>query len=144
MKITKLKYQKEFNFILYGITTSDNDYQLSWKISNYLNYEFVKVEDIAIEAGLSSSKHFFSVYKSFDLQHFSENDFCIMKIIANKSDNCIFVEEHRNIDFFILLFEIDNESLSKKILSCKSNINSINAVFQIDISKIKFIDKLLY
>jgi hypothetical protein len=132
----KLTFQLDFNFFLLGISSSENDYRLSWEINKKLKISLRKSTDHVIKR--EEIKQAFSVYTFFDeevyLQYF---------LIANMSENGYLVEELRNMDYFLQIHGDLTDKQQKQIISSVRNIKGITGVFNLDINTMKSKNKLI-
>lgn len=132
----KLTFQLDFNFFLLGISSSENDYRLSWEINKKLKISLRKSTDHVIKR--EEIKQAFSVYTFFDeevyLQYF---------LIANMSENGYLVEELRNMDYFLQIHGDLTDKQQKQIISSVRNIKGIIGVFNLDINTMKSKNKLI-
>ncbi len=132
----KLTFQLDFNFFLLGISSSENDYRLSWEINKKLKISLRKSTDHVIKR--EEIEQAFSVYTFTDeevyLQYF---------LIANKSENGYLVEELRNMDYFLQIHGDLTDKQQKQIISSVRNIKGITGVFNLDINTMKSKNKLI-
>lgn len=139
MKTKKLKYIPEYNFELIGISSSDDDYQLSWHLSKLLNSEFVRAADLEIIDPRFPEFQMFSVYENFDIEGNSS-----VKIVANKGNVGFLIEELKNIDFFILIFGSESSGFTGELFTKLKTVESISAVFKLKPENLKSKEKLLF
>ncbi len=139
MKTKKLKYTPEYNFELLGISCSDDDYQLSWYLSKLLTTEFVRTADLEIRDSRYPEFQMFSVYESVD---FAENS--SVKIVSNKANVGFLIEELKNIDYFILVFESEDSNFMVELTARLKTVQSISAVFKLKPENLKSKEKLLF
>ena len=138
-KRLKLDYKQEYNFLLFGISTSEKDYRLIWNLNNTLNLLLSKTEDHQAYHKKADGDQFFSCFLYMDNKTMLE-----YKMISNKSENGILIDELKNIDFFLIMKgEYSDEYpnlLRQKILK----MENIQAVFLIDPENLKNKDRLIY
>ena len=132
----KLTFQLDFNFFLLGISSSENDYHLSWEINKKLKISLRKSTDHVIKR--EEIEQAFSVYTFSDeevyLQYF---------LIANKSENGYLIEELRNMDYFLQIHGDITDKQQEQIISYARNIKGITGVFNLDINTMKSKNKLI-
>ncbi|MCK4701583.1 MAG: IPExxxVDY family protein [Bacteroidales bacterium] len=132
----KLTFQLDFNFFLLGISSSENDYRLSWEINKKLKISLRKSTDHVIKR--EEIEQAFSVYTFSDeevyLQYF---------LIANKSENGYLIEELRNIDYFLQIHGDLTDKQQEQIISSVKNIKGVFGVFKLDINTMKSKNKLI-
>ena len=131
MKTKKIKYEAEYNFNLIGISSSEDDHRLSWKLGKIFNSEFVKQEDIEIKDKKYSETQLFVSYKC-KLTNLSVN----LRLIVNKANVGYIVDELKSIDYFLQVFDNQDETYLDKIIADIKTISSVSGVFNLDLSKI--------
>jgi hypothetical protein len=126
-KKLKLNYTQEYNFLLFGISATEKDYRLIWSLNNNLNLFLAKTEDHQAYHKKAEGDQFFSCFLYMDKKSMLE-----YKIISNKSENGILINELKNIDYFFIL-KGEYPDVYPKLLKQKiSLIENIQAVFLID------------
>ncbi|HOR60294.1 MAG TPA: IPExxxVDY family protein, partial [Bacteroidales bacterium] len=110
-----------------------------WKLGKFFKAEFVKQEDIEIKDKKYTETQIFVSYKCQP-----SNISLSLRLIVNKTNVGYIVEELKNIDYFLQVFDNQDEAYFGKIISDIKTISSVSAVFNLDLSKIKSKEKLLY
>ena len=132
----KLTFQLDFNFFLLGISSSENDYRLSWEMNKKLELSLRKGTDHVIKR--KEIEQSFLVYTFYDeevyLQYF---------LIANKSENGFLIEELRNIDYFLQIHGDLTDNQQQQIISSVKTIKGVFGVFKLDINTLKSKNKLI-
>lgn len=139
MKTKKLKYKPNYNFKLVGISCSEEDYKLSWEISQLIKTDFVKADDLQIIDPRFSEYLTFSVFENTD-----KSDFPDIKLVANKGKEGFLVEELKNIDFFVIVYDEDDTKFYKEFVLKLKESEIITAVFSLQAEKLKSKEKLLF
>lgn len=139
MKTKKLKYEPEFNFELLGISSTDDDYRLSWHLSKLNDSAFVRLDDLEIRDDRIEEFQIFSVYESTEINGASS-----IKLVSNKANIGYLVSELKNIDFFILIFDVDDDDFINSFTSQLKSVDSITGVFRLEPEKLKSKEKLLF
>ena len=139
MKTKKLKYKPNYNFKLLGISCSEEDYKLSWEISQLLNTGFVKTDDLQIIDPRFSDYLAFSVFHNADQSNFPE-----IKLVSNKGKEGFLIEELKNIDFFIIVYDEDDTKFYKDFVLKLKESEIVTAVFSLQVEKLKSKEKLLF
>jgi hypothetical protein len=139
MKTKKFKYVPEYSFQLLGIASTDDDYKFSWNCGQLMDLEFVKTKDLEIIDARYPEFQIFSVYESFD---FSGN--CKCKIVSNKGKAGFLIEELKNIDFFVMVFENEKFSSIEELSASLKSISNVSAVFKLTPENLKSKEKLLF
>ena len=135
-KKIKLHLEAEYNFILIGIVSSENDYTLSWAINRALNIALKKEKELeVIEKRTKLTKLF--------TQFAFSNEKTNYTLIANKSKNKYLIKEQSTIDFFL---KIESESDLSSIIFTKKlkKEKAILATFNIPLHNLKSKDYLLF
>lgn len=132
----KLTFQLDFDFFLLGISSSENDYRLSWEINKKLKISLRKSTDHVIKR--EEIEQAFSVYTFSD-----EEVYLRYFLIANKSENGYLIEELRNMDYFLQIHGDITDKQQEQIISYARNIKGITGVFNLDINTMKSKNKLI-
>jgi hypothetical protein len=139
MKTKKLKYKPQFNFKLIGISSSEEDYKISWRLSKILKSEFVKSESLQIIDPRFTEYLVFSVFENEDKYKLPD-----IKLVANKGIEGFLIEELKNIDFFIIVNNDEETDFDEIIIANFKKEDGITAVFSLDPDKLKSKEKLLF
>ena len=134
-----LKFEIDLDFVLIAITTSLKDYRICYLINKFLNFNFIKIPDLAVDIYRNESTILFSLY------HYNwettETDFYF---IANKGTEGYLIPEMKEADYFLLIKNyIDEQDLDNIILTL-NKIPEIVAAVKIDPKKIKSRENLLF
>ena len=134
-----LKFEFDLDFVLVAVTTSLKDYRICFLINKYLNFNFVKTADLAVDLNQSPEPVYFSKYT--DHWEASATDFYF---IANKGSDGYLVPEMNKTDYFLMIKNyIDEEDLDR-LISGLNKIPEIVAAVKIDPKKIKSRENLLF
>ncbi|SDR86819.1 hypothetical protein SAMN05216490_0093 [Mucilaginibacter mallensis] len=134
-----LKFEIDLDFVLIAVTTSLKDYRICYLINKYLNFNFLKTSDLAIDINHSPESVYFSMYT----YHWEASD-TFFYFIANKGSDGYLVPEMRKTDYFFMIKNyIDDEDL-EKLISGLNRIPEIVAAVKIDPKKIKSRENLLF
>lgn len=139
MKTKKIKYDPEYNFELLGVSSADDDYKLSWHLSKLLNAEFVWLANLEIRDDRFSELQIFNVFECVTLPQTSN-----IKLIGNRANVGFLIEELKNIDYFILIFDCDNQTTIDSLISQIKTIESITGIFRLKPENLKSREKLLF
>ena len=132
----KLTFQPDFSFFLIGISSSENDYRLSWEINKILGISLRKGTDHVIKK--KEIEQVFLVYTFYD-----EEVYLQYSLIANKSENGFLIEELHNIDYFLQIHGELSGNQKQQIISSVKNIKGVTGVFKLDINTLKSKNKLI-
>jgi hypothetical protein len=139
MKTKKLKYTPDYNFDLIGIASTEDDYKLSWAIAKTLNIELIRSEDLIIIEEKLPQHQTFSVYEN---QENAEN--CLIKLVSNKGNIGFLIEELKNIDYFLIIYESEKTDFADQISTQLKSTKNISAVFKLKPESLKSKEKLLF
>lgn len=137
-KTHKLKYLPEYDFVVIGITSDERDYKLIWEINNALGWNLERQENYRWYNKSTETEFEFSLFTYTD-----PDSYIHYKLISNKHDGFTLLEELKNIDYLLLIYD---ESGMKQFTALKEKIRKINvvrAIFHIDISRYKSKERLL-
>lgn len=138
-KAHKLSYSPDFNFILYGISSHQNDYRLIWSVNTELSMNFSRKENLIIKDEKLGEDLEFAMYTCHD-----ENREMKYGIVANRCEKGYLIPELKNIDYLLHLTGEIDEMFQKKLLSDLRNIKSIAAVFLLNVEELKSKKRLVF
>ncbi len=131
-KVTKLRLKINQNngFILFGLVTAEPDYKLSLSLNKKLgislkNISLVKLPD---ENGSELTFSRFS-----DTNGSTE---MVFSLISNRCGKHFLLKKLKNIDYLFQIQDSDNENNISKITENLRRIDTVTAVFNIDINAI--------
>lgn len=135
-----LKFEIDLDFVLIAITTSIKDYRACYLINKYLNFNFVRTTDLAVDVVAGSNRAaYFSLF-TYNWEA-SETDFYF---IANKGSEAYLIPEMRKADYFLLIKNYIDETDLDGIISALNRIPEIVTAIKIDPKKIKSRENLLF
>lgn len=126
MSKTRLQIDYDYDFCLIGIVCHEKDYRLCWMLNNALNIHLAKVEDHAAE----HSKH--SMYSYVKEELFRE-----YYLLENKGEGHYLIEEHKHIDYFLIIKGSLEEDEKKHILELIKKPGMVSAAYLIDVPSLK-------
>lgn len=134
-----LKFEIDLDFVLIAVTTSLKDYRICYLINKSLNFNFTKLNDLAVDLVRDNPPVLFSLY------HYSwettETDFYF---IANKGSEAYLVPEMKKADYFLMIKNYIDENDLDGVVSALNKIPEIVAAVKIDPKKIKSRENLLF
>lgn len=134
-----LKFEIDLDFVLIAVTTSLKDYRICYLINKFLNFNFIKIPDLAVDIYRNESIILFSLY------HYNwettETDFYF---IANKGTEGYLIPEMKEADYFLLIKNYIDENDLDSIILTLNKIPEIVAAVKIDPKKIKSRENLLF
>lgn len=87
-----------FDFSVWGINSSMEDYRLCQFLNQQLKWQLKRVQDIEFYSPQIKGVKHFNTYKFIN-----ETDFYTVELIQNKNSGNILIPELKNIDFLFLL-----------------------------------------
>ncbi len=138
MKKTKLHIDHNYDFDLFGITSSAKFYKLAWAINSLLDIRLIKLDDYLIEGSDDLNLAF--------LNYSFEEDNCLFHLFKNKSpdnENKYLVPEMPHFDY-ILKFNGTFQSFAiEEVLKVLREVEYIEYIAPIPLGKIKSKDNFL-
>jgi hypothetical protein len=119
-----------------AISTSEMEVRLAWLLNVHLRLDLVRVKDVVIE----QKNQYQSVHWRF--QYFSEEEKFEVNLFENKSADGPLISEWAKWDF-ILKLDHERERLAPKWVDKIKTIPGISAALEIEITKVKTIEKLI-
>lgn len=138
-KVHKLDFDLEYEFILIGIVSYENDYRISWSVNKYLDLKLVKTKDLEIVNEKYPEPQKFSVYNFFN-----EENLFNYNLISNKCNNGFLIEELKNIDYFFQISGEFADNFKQDIVNLLKHTNGVNIVFDIDPNSLRSREKLIF
>ena len=139
IKRHKLGYTEDFDFLLLGLASTENDYRLIWKINKTFNFSFGKAGNHNITAKKEENELEFSHYTYDD-----EDTFIFYRLLANKSDQGVLLEELKNIDYLLIITGEFSDTFVANMIAKLKNIEHIQGVFRILPASLKNRERLLF
>jgi hypothetical protein len=114
-----LKFEIDLDFVLIAVTTSLKDYRICYYINKCLNFNFTRIDDLALDSHVNGAPMLFSLYH--------------------------YVWESTETDFYFIMIKnyIDDDDL-ENMISALNKIPEIVAAVKIDPKKIKSRENLLF
>ena len=134
-----LKFEIDLDFVLIAVTTSLKDYRVCYLINKYLNFNFTKSDDLAVDIYPGAAPVYFSLYL-YNWES-SETDFFF---IANKGTDGYLIPEMKKADYFIMIKNYIDDNDLDNLISALNRIPEIVAAVKIDPKKIKSRENLLF
>jgi len=132
-KITRLqlKINQSIDFILLGLVSSEPDYKLSLILNKKFRIFLKNISPVKL-ADYRGSELTFSRFS-----HTSDSPEIIFNLISNRSGKNFLLKKLKNVDYLMQVQDPDNKSNIKSIVAGLREIDSITAVFNIDLNTIK-------
>lgn len=140
MKKSKLLVQYEYDFELFGISSTARDYKLAWLLNQALNIHIVKVEDLEID--------YHNQDKVITSHFLFETEYTSLRLIRNKSfgedKKPLLIPELPNFDYFVLIQDQGHVFNIPKILDRLRKLELIQYIQPIEIDKLKSKENLIF
>lgn len=128
--VHKLSSETGQSLIVFGISSHENDYRLSWSINEHMGFHLAKTNNhIAFNTRLK-------VNQEFSMYIFYQEGFTY-RLISNRCDNGFLLEELKNIDFLLLIEENEASFPVNDFITSIRSIPFIAAVFKIELNSLK-------
>ncbi len=138
-KIT-LEVEYDYDFTLLGISCHAKDYKLCWSINKFLNFNFVKEEDVVFSTKKNQSETYFSRYSFVD-----EDQRLTYTILSNRGNNDFLLPEHKKQTDFLLKIEgCLNDDQEKELLAALNELEIIQLAFKIEVENLKSKQNLIF
>jgi hypothetical protein len=137
-KVTRLKLniEQNNNYILLGIVSTEPDYKLSLSLNKKFNISLKNIPPLKLTGGTRSELAFSRFSNNND------NSDLIFSLISNRTGKNFLLNKLKNIDYLLQIQISENEINLNNITSSLREIDTVTAVFNIDINTIK--DKNLH
>jgi hypothetical protein len=137
-KVTRVKLNIEQNnyYILLGLVSAEPDYKLSLTLNKKFGVFLKNIPSLRL-TGNNNTEVIFSKYSNN-----ADNEDLNIELISNRSGKNYLLNKLKNIDYLLQIQISENEADLNKITSRLREIDTITAVFNIDINTIK--DKNLH
>lgn len=130
--------QASFNFDIWGINSSMEDYRLCLHINEFLNWQLKRVHDVEIFVNDAKNIKYFSAYK-----YNNDIDLYTVELIQNKKLGNILIPELKNIDYLFLFNGEDDYFDKDAFINSLLNSPGVQSIFPIDVNLLKSRHNLL-
>ena len=127
-RVHKIKDIPEKEYIIIGISTSANDYKLSWAINEKFGINLQQNKTYKVITKKITKEY---IYFSAELENLTYS------LIYNKSEKGSLIPELKNIDYFLKISGNNFAQIYKEIIFEIKEIKNISGVFEVNNSKIK-------
>lgn len=136
-----LEFEVEADYDVVGICSHHNDYRLAWSINSTLGFH---LEQSADPFFITHTKKGITTHQSHSMfEYYEDEDRVTYFLIKNKENGKFLIPERPTIDFFLFVYK--NNSIDLTILSDKlRNVNSILAVFQLDVESLPSTENIIF
>ena len=137
-KIHKLTEKQDLDFSLIGISSTDNDYHLSWNLNNECKLQLSKQDNLEVFHTRLHEKQAFSQF-----QYYDESSLLLYRLLSNRSENGYLLEELTNVDFIMQVSGEQRSGFTDRLIKQMNALDSIRLAFNIDPSGMKSVVKLM-
>ncbi|MCG8386875.1 MAG: IPExxxVDY family protein [Cytophagales bacterium] len=138
MKKTKLIIDFEYEFTLFGISSSTKFYKLAWALNNHLNFHLVRSDDYILE-DQKAGQHHFGMY-TFQEEH-GEIDFFKNQCLG--PGQAYLLPELIHFDYILKLSGILQSFSKEEMLKELREIKWIEYIADLEVNKLKSKDNFL-
>jgi hypothetical protein len=137
-KVTRVKLNIEQNnyYILLGLVSAEPDYKLSLTLNKKFGIFLKNIPSLRL-SGNNNTEVTFSRYSNN-----ADNEDIIIELVSNRSGKNYLLNKLKNIDYLLQIQISENEAEINDLTTRLREIDTITAVFKIDITTIK--DKNLH
>lgn len=135
-KILRINY--DFDFTLIGIITPMRAYRLCWFLNNHLKMSLEREEDLLLKNDQEEEMFFLKYY--FFIEE-SETDFYLL---GNKGTDGYLIPEQKEIDFFMLIYNMPDKANSGALVKKIKLIQEIQGAFTLDAKQLRSRENLLF
>jgi hypothetical protein len=133
----QLDVDYDYDFQIVAICCHSKDYRISWYLNKNLELALEKsLENIEIQLKGNFSIH--TVYK-----YHNANTQANYKLITNRGSNGFLVQEHKNVDYFLIIENNYTEEL-KQIIDKIKSLSIVLTAFDLDIKELKSRQNLIF
>ncbi len=127
----QLKINQKDEFILLGIVSAEPDYKLSLSINKKFRISLKNILPLKITDDTGSELAFSRFSDS------SKSPEVVFNLFSNRSGKSILLKKLKNVDYIFQVQDAENENNTDQITASLREIESVNAVFNIDINTFK-------
>ena len=136
-KTHKLSVDIHSEFHVWGISSHENDYRLSWAINTNLNLNLSKSSNLEIVNTKTQEIQEFNVFMYND-----EDSQCRYDLVSNRCHDGFLLPEYKNVDYFLIINGEIAEYELKIMFSRLKQIEIITLAFPISDLTSKSLGKL--
>jgi len=136
IKRVQLKLNPINEFMILGLVSAEPDYKLSLSINRKMNISLRNASPVKVNDKPGEELVF---------SRFSDNRMtpgAVFNLVSNRTDKKFLLKNLKNIDYIFQVYDPENEHNQDNIAKKLREIESINAVFKIDLNTFK--DKNLH
>ena len=139
MSKTRLEFDYEYDFLLFGISCHLKDYRLCWALNKHLQLQLKKEKDLVLDPEQGEDGGHFSYYSWQDetrhLQYIT---------VANRGDKSWLVHEQRQADYFLIIEGYIDMVEPAEVLNNLRKIPVILTAYSLDPNELKSKQNLIF
>lgn len=137
VKKFELDIEYEYDFLLFGIVSTEKPYRLAWQINQVYPYDFERINDYQVE--LNDKPCSFFTYRFIH-----EENHTTYFILSNKDDNQLLLPDLKNFDYLVLISGATDFFDTEKFKDDLNSVRGIQLIYSIDVNTIKSKQNLMY
>jgi len=127
----QLKINQKDEFILFGIVSAEPDYKLSLSLNKKFRISLKNIIPVKITDNTGSELAFSRFSDS------SKSPDVVFNLFSNRSGKSFLLKKLKNVDYIFQVQNAENENHTDQITASLREIESVNAVFNIDTNTFK-------
>jgi hypothetical protein len=138
MKKTRLHIEYNYDFELFGITSSIKFFKLAWAINSRLNIRLIKQEDFVLEISNGENINF--------VNYIFEDNSCVFQMYKNKSPDSetkFLIPELSHYDYVVKINGSFQSFALEEVIKVLREVKYIEYIARIAIDKLKSKDNFL-
>ena len=137
MAISRLDFDYDYDFLLFGIRSHMKDYRLCWSLNRQLEIDLAREEDIQLDD--KSEPRLFSFY-TFD----NEEQRLRYILVANRGEVGYLVNEQKQADYFLVIEGFYDQLNRPEVLDKVRKSPFVLTAFELDPNELKSRQNLLF
>lgn len=137
MAISRLDFDYDYDFLLFGISSHAKDYRLCWSLNKVLEIELAREEDILLDE--QASPRHFSFY-AWD----NEAQRLKFIVVANRGEEGYLVNEQKQADYFLVIEGYYDQLNRAQLLEKLRASPFVLTAFELDPNELKSRQNLLF
>jgi hypothetical protein len=134
-----IKFESDFEGVLFGIVTQLKDYRLCWHINKELGYDLKKLNDVEIVHKKKNKTAVFTLSR-----YENDMDKWLVHLVSNRHQGEYLIPEMKQTDFFLMINGEVDEIKKNEIHSALKKISAIQFIVTIDYEALKSKENLVF
>ena len=137
VKKHKLEQAIEEDLCLLGVVSDEVDYRFAWLLNRNLQTDFRREEDLTLYHKKTDAEQSFPLFT-----HVDKLAFLTYRIIGNRRDDGVFLEELKNLDYLVhIQGEIYPENI-REFIEKVTAVKGVRMCVPVDLQKLKNRERL--